>query len=155
MIFAPFLASFALKFGPQEYFALGVLGLSVVAGVAGKSLIKAFIAAALGVFVSTIGADPLFGIERFTFGSYFLYDGIDLVTALIGLYALSEILNRFYFRNKNLLENKGKNNLNISGKGLTFKEIKKSIKTLIKGSLIGVFIGALPGTGAPISSFMS
>lgn len=154
MIFAPFFADVALKFGPQEYFALGVLGLSVVAGVAGKSLIKAFIAAILGIFVSTIGADPLFGLERFTFGNYFLYDGIDLVTSLIGLYALSEIIKRFYFRNKNLLD-KRENPPKVSGVSLTLKEIKKSLKSLTKGGLIGVLIGALPGTGAPISSFMS
>lgn len=155
MIFAPVLAEFALKFGPQEYFALGLFGLSVVAGVAGKSLIKAFIAALLGIFVSTIGADPLLGVERFTFGSYFLYDGIDLVTALIGLYALYEVFNRFYFRKNNLLNKTKGNKVKVSGEGLTLKEAKGSSKTIAKGGLIGVIVGALPGTGAPISAFMS
>lgn len=155
MVFAPILADFALKFGPQEYFSLGIFGLSVVAGVAGKSLTKAFIAALLGVFVSTIGADPLMGVERFTFGSYFLYDGIDLVTSLIGLYALYEVFNRFYFRKDNLLNQLNGNKVKVSGEGLTFKEVKRSSKTLTKGGLIGVIVGALPGTGAPISAFMS
>lgn len=155
MIFAPILAKFALEFGPQEYFALGIFGLSVVAGVAGKSLIKALIAATLGIFVSTIGADPLFGAERFTFGNYFLYDGIDLVTSLIGLYALSEILNQFYFKKKNNLSNHDINKLKLTGEGLTFSEIRKSFKSIVKGGFIGVIVGALPGTGAPISAFMS
>jgi len=155
IIFSPILAKFALKFGPQEYFALGVFGLSVVAGVAGKSLTKAFIAAALGVFVSTIGSDPLFGAERFTFGSYFLYDGIDLVTSLIGLYALSEIFNQFYFSKKNRYVKFDRTVLKPSGEGLTLSETKKSLRSIIKGGLIGVGVGALPGTGAPISAFMS
>lgn len=154
MIFAPILSSFALRFGPQEYFALGLFGLSVVAGVAGKSLSKAFIAALLGVFVATIGADPLYGIERFTFGSYFLYDGIDLVTSLIGLYALSEILNRFYLKKSGVDKDMLKE-INLKGEGLTLREFKSSARTITKSGLIGTLLGALPGTGAPIAAFMS
>ncbi|WP_182199772.1 tripartite tricarboxylate transporter permease [Paraliobacillus salinarum] len=154
MLISPILAKVALKFGPAEYFALGIFGLSIVAGVAGKSLLKALIAATIGIFVSTIGADPLFGVERFTFGSYYLYEGIDLVTALIGLFALTEIFKRFQYPQQIDL-NKINGNLNNKNKGLNRTEIKKSLKTMSKGSVIGVLVGALPGTGAVISSFLS
>lgn len=154
VLFAPLLAKVALKFGPSEYFALGLFGLSIVAGVAGKSLTKALIAATLGIFVSTIGADPLFGVERFTFGNYYLYEGIDLVTALIGLFAVTEIFKRFQYPNQ-IDPSKIGGNLNNKGEGLNRREIKKAVKTLSKGSIIGVIVGALPGTGAVISSFLS
>src|SRR5690625_4530177 len=90
IVFAPMLSKLALRFGPSEYFALGIFGISVVAGVAGKSLSKALFAASVGIFISTIGTDPLNGIERFTFGSLYLSDGINLIAALIGLFAISE-----------------------------------------------------------------
>ncbi|MFZ4451541.1 tripartite tricarboxylate transporter permease [Salibacterium aidingense] len=154
MLFAPLLAKVALNFGPAEYFALGIFGLSVVAGVAGKSLLKALIAAAIGIFVSTIGADPLFGVERFTFGSYYLYEGIDLVTALIGLFALTEIFKRFQYPGQ-LSANKLGGSISNKGEGLNRKEAKGAVKTMSKGGGIGVLVGALPGTGAVIASFLS
>lgn len=152
IIFAPLLAKFAIAFGPSEYFALGILGLSVVAGVAGRSLIKALIVAVFGVFISTIGHDSLFGVERFTFGSYYIYDGIDLVIALIGLFAVSQILIRLYEHKKEKILTI---HTKVSGEGLKFSEIKKYSRSMTKGGLIGVFIGSLPGTGAVMSSFFS
>src|SRR5699024_4240705 len=151
ILFSPLIAKVALKFGPSEYFALGIFGLSVVAGIAGKSLNKALISAILGVFIALIGSDPLYGGERFTFGSHFLYAGIDLVTALIGLFAVSEILKKFYSKNEDQ-----ENKVNTpTGKGLSKTEFRKGFKTMVKGGGIGTLIGALPGTGAVISSFLS
>lgn len=149
-IFAPLLARVALQFGPAEYFALGIFGLSVVAGISGKSLLKGVIAAALGVFISTIGADPLYGIERFTFGNPYLYDGVNFIATLIGLFAVSEILQFFFRKNSADIAIK-----NVTGEGLSLHEIKRSLKTMFKGGLIGIIVGALPGTGAPIAAFLS
>lgn len=151
IIFSPLIAKIALQFGPSEYFALGIFGLSVVAGIAGNSLNKALIAASLGVFLSLIGTDPLYGAERFTFGSNFLYAGIDLVTALIGLFAVSELLKIFYAKDVEKKEAGGA----VIGKGITLKDLKNALKTMFKGGGIGTLVGALPGTGAIISSFLS
>ncbi|MBD2847086.1 tripartite tricarboxylate transporter permease [Paenibacillus sp. IB182496] len=152
VLFSPLLAKVALRFGPPEYFALGIFGISVVAGVAGKSLSKALIAASVGIFISTLGADPQNGIERFTFGSAYLSDGIDLIAALIGLFAVSGILHQFYMRHR---ASGAAAATQLSGQGLTWKEIRGSLKTMFKGGAIGSFIGALPGTGAVIASFLS
>ncbi|MFZ7104230.1 MAG: tripartite tricarboxylate transporter permease [Peptococcaceae bacterium] len=151
VIFAPLLGKVALGFGPSEYFALGLFGLSVVAAVAGKSLPKAVAAAALGILISTIGTDPLYGAERFTFGSFNLYTGIDLIPALIGLFAVSEILAQLAgkAREEKKMEHR------VEGQGLTPAEVKNSFKTILKGGAIGTFLGALPGTGAVIASFFS
>lgn len=149
-IFAPLLARVALQFGPAEYFALGIFGLSVVAGIAGKSLLKGVIAAAVGVFVSTIGTDPLYGVERFTFGNPYLYDGVNFIATLIGLFAVSEILQLFFRKNSAEIAVK-----NVTGESMNLQEIKRSLKTMFKGGIIGIIVGALPGTGAPIAAFLS
>ncbi|WP_088187329.1 tripartite tricarboxylate transporter permease [Desulfosporosinus sp. FKA] len=149
MFFAPLLGKVALAFGPSEYFALGLFGLSVVAAVAGKSLPKAVAVAALGIFISTIGSDPLMGTDRFIFGINDLSSGISQVPALTGLFAVSEIFNQLYKK-----KHVKKEARNVEGEGLTLVEVKKSSKTLIKSGIIGVIVGALPGTGSVIASFL-
>src|SRR3546814_15574383 len=89
---APLLADIALSFRPQEYFALTLFGLSMLASISGKSALRNLIAGAFGVLVSTVGIHLVTGTERFTFGMPVLYDGIDFVPVLIGLFAISELL---------------------------------------------------------------
>ncbi len=146
----PLLATVALRFSPAEYFALGVFGLSVVAGVAGSSLSRGFFVATLGVFLSMIGTDPMSGTERFTFGIPQLIDGVNLIAALIGLFAISEVLNQFLHVGHS---RQSLDKLN-SGSPLNLREIRTSGWTMIKSGAIGSFIGSLPGTGAVISSFL-
>src|SRR5699024_10106254 len=152
IVFAPIIANVAIKFGPSEYFALGIFGMSVIAGVAGKSLSKALFTASLGVFFSFIGTDPMMGVRRFTFDSCYLSDGIALIAALIGLFGISEIIIQSY--NSAQVE-KTFTNSKLAVIGLKSKEIKQSIKTIFKGGIIGTVVGALPGSGAVISSFLS
>ncbi|MFD2670938.1 tripartite tricarboxylate transporter permease [Marinicrinis sediminis] len=152
VLFAPLLSKVAMNFGPSEYFALGIFGLSVVASVAGKSLSKALFVAAIGVFISLIGRDPVTGVARFTFGSPYLEDGVPLVAALIGLFAISEVLKKFLSGHHSQQQNQ---KIEVTGEALTFKEFRRSFKTMIKGGFIGVFIGILPGSGAVIASFLS
>jgi putative tricarboxylic transport membrane protein len=152
VIFAPLLSKVALKFGPSEYFAIGLMGLSIVIGVAGKSISRAIISALLGLLLALVGTDPLTGAERFTFGNIFLSDGILSVPALVGLFAVTEILNQFV---KGGSKSGNKVMSGVMGPGLTWEEIRKSLKTMFKGGIIGVVIGALPGVGAVISSFFS
>ena len=89
---APLVASFALDFGPPEYTALAMLGILLVATISGGTKIKAIIAAAVGLFLATIGRDGFTGAERFTFGNLSLADGIDFVPIAMGLFGVGEIL---------------------------------------------------------------
>lgn len=150
LFIAPQLAKVALKFGSAEYFALAVFGLSVVIAV-NSSILKGIAAACIGMMIKTIGLDPIDGLDRFTFDSLDLSGGIELVPALIGLFAVSEIMRRI-----DDLRQTGKLSIPSStGERLTLDEFLPSLKTIIKSSFIGTFIGAVPGTGAVTSSFLS
>ena len=92
LLAAPQVAKIALKFGAPEYFMLAVFGMSVIAGVSGKSMLKGIISAMLGVFIASLGLDGFTGIFRFSFGSNFLMGGIPLLPALIGTIALEQII---------------------------------------------------------------
>src|SRR5699024_5132159 len=89
---APLLVSFAIEFGPAEYFALYALAFATIGGVTGGSLIKGFIAAGIGLLLGTVGIDTVSSVPRYTFEWYKLYSGIDFVVALVGLFAVSECL---------------------------------------------------------------
>jgi len=148
---SPPLASIALKFGPPEYFALAFFGLTVVATVSGKSLMKGLIAASLGILISFVGLDPVTGSPRLTFDTVTLQSGFTLIPALIGLFAMSEIM----IQAEEALKSKVAEAYAFTGESLTWKEFKRSLVTIIRGSLIGTFIGAVPGTGAAVAAFTS
>ncbi|WP_455595265.1 tripartite tricarboxylate transporter permease [Cloacibacillus porcorum] len=154
---SPIIAKFALKFSAPEYFAISVFGLSVVAVLCSDSLLKGVISALLGVLTATIGMDPINGISRYTGDTLILMTGISYVPALIGLFAISEV-----FRNAGaIIENPAALTHKDGGGGKisrilpTMEDIKYSIVTIFRSSLIGTFIGSLPGTGADIASFVS
>lgn len=92
LLAAPQVAKIALKFGAPEYFMLALFGMSVIAGVSGKSMMKGIISAMIGVFIALIGLDSFTGIYRFSFGSKFFMGGIPLLPALIGMIALEQII---------------------------------------------------------------
>ncbi len=148
MLAAPPLAGIALVFGPPEYFALMILGLAMLIYLAMASMLKALIMACVGVIAGTIGTDPIHGVERFTFGSYTLMDGLGLVPVLMGLFGISEVLLT--------LEQSAKIDVYKTriGKLLpTLEDWGKSIKAILRGTFIGFFIGILPGGTAVVSSF--
>lgn len=147
----PGLATFALKFGPPEYFALMLLGLCAVTGLAGKSMNKAFLSLLAGLLISMIGTDLVSGTERFTFGLSNLTDGIDFLVVAIGVFAIGEVLQTI-FEQKNGTAEK------IELKGSIYpskEELKRSAAPIARGSILGFFVGVLPGAGATIASFMS
>ena len=150
---SPFIAKMALKFGPCEYLALIILGLMVVGGISGDDICKGLIAAAFGLLVSMVGQDPGSGSRRLTFGSNNLLSGIPSVPLLIGMFALSEIL----IQAEKLGRSKAKIEIaKMEGdQRLPFKEFISYWKTILKGSLIGTYIGAIPGIGASVASFVS
>jgi putative tricarboxylic transport membrane protein len=148
MIAAPPLAGIALVFGPPEYFSLMILGLAMLIYLAMASMLKALMMACLGVILGTLGTDPIHGVERFTFGSYTLMDGLGLVPVLMGLFGISEVLLT--------VEQSAKVDVYKTriGKLLpTLEDWGKSVKAILRGTFIGFFIGILPGGTAVVSSF--
>ncbi|WP_232503686.1 tripartite tricarboxylate transporter permease [Thermotoga profunda] len=151
---APPLAKFALKFTNFEYFWLGIFGLSMAAVLSKGNTIKGLISASLGLLISTIGIDVTTGYPRFTFGNIELMDGVSFIPAMIGLFGLSEVLKRIQAGRKamELPAVNEKSKLNVR-EGLI--AMWKHKFTIIRGSLVGTFIGALPGAGADIAAWVS
>jgi len=147
---APQVASFALNFGPPEYFALALFGLTIISSVSGTSLSKGLVMAGLGMLVAMVGLDPVSGVPRLTFDSSALLSGIELVPALIGLFAIAEV---FRQTEKGLKRISVQTTLKKDKFGV--KDVKPYSKTIGKSSLIGSLIGAIPGTGGAIAAFIS
>lgn len=146
---APQLAVFALDFSAPEYFALGLFGLTIVASLSEGALLKGCISAALGLLIAMIGMDPLSGDMRMTFGSINLMSGVALVPALVGLYALSQVLVTL----ESILKGTTLSAAKISSKGINFSEFWLCKKALLLGSVIGTFVGIIPATGSGTASF--
>jgi putative tricarboxylic transport membrane protein len=152
MLIAPPLARFALRFAPPEYFALMVLGLAMVVFLAGESMVKALLAMLVGLWIATIGTDLFSGESRFTFGQAKLLGGVDFIAATVGVFAIGEVVAN--------LESKGGAELFKLSKGLknllpTLQDLKDCRFAFLNGSVIGFFVGALPGAGATVASFLS
>lgn len=144
------LSEVALKFGPAEYFSLMLLGLAAVSGLAGKSVTKALIMTVLGLLLATIGIDNVSGIARFTFEVPWLYQGIEFLTIAVGLFALGEVFKTILEKDEEGTKIAKINNLLPSK-----KEMKDSAGPIARGSILGFFVGILPGAGATLASFFS
>src|SRR6266540_3090251 len=130
ILLAPPLAAFAIKFGPPENFALLVLGLTMVGYLAGASMTRGLMMACLGLLLGTVGLDPIMGSQRFTYGVFKLSEGFEFILVAMGLFGI-----------RGLLPNR--------------EEWRASAAPIARGSLLGFFVGVLPGGGAIISSFIS
>ncbi|RLB27115.1 MAG: C4-dicarboxylate ABC transporter permease [Deltaproteobacteria bacterium] len=148
-LIAPQLAKVALQFGPSEYFALAVLGLSVVSSVGTRNELKALIAVLIGLFVATVGIDKISGFNRFTFGTTTLLSGISFIPAIIGLFAVAEVLNRI----REMREMAGIR-AKARAKLPSLKLINRLKGLLLRSASIGTFIGILPGVGATTGAFV-
>jgi putative tricarboxylic transport membrane protein len=151
---APTLAEFALSFGPPEYFALTLLGLTLVSYLATDSIWKALAVTVLGLLLGTVGLDPVRSSARFTFGTLNLQTGIDLVPMVMGLFGISEVFH--------LIEAKitGTPDKITVPKGLlavlpTREDWRNARRAIGQGTLVGFFVGLLPGGGATISSYVA
>ena len=142
---APLLATAAMSFGPAEYFALAVFALTVVATLSSGAMCKGLAAAFVGLFLSTVGIDPVSGDFRNTFDVPELFNGISLVPALVGLFAVSQVLLSLedVFLGKSGIVKEGK----LSNQGLTLREIWTNKFNLLRSSLLGTLIGIIPATG--------
>lgn len=144
------LSEIAIQFGPAEYFSLMILGLCAVSGLAGKSMTKALIMTVVGLLLATIGIDNVSGVARFTYNMPILYQGLEFLTVAVGLFALGEVF-------KTILEREQIDG-NIAKIGRitpTAQDLKDSAAPIARGSLLGFFIGVLPGAGATLASFFS
>ena len=150
-LITPLLADLAVKFGPREYLAISVFGLVVVVRVAGQSLAKGLLAGALGIFLTTWGLDELNGTERYTFGSYHLYEGLPLVPFLVGLFAMSEVMIGAERALKKIEFTQSSLTVKLPG----FKTLGKMKDVLLRSSLIGTIIGIIPGEGAAVGAFFA
>ncbi len=147
---APAIASMALKFSAQEYFAIGLFGLAVIAYVSTGAMLKGIISGALGVLVSTIGPDIITGYPRFTFENINLQSGIDTVPVLIGLFGLCEV-----FIAAEKLLTKVQVQQNIGRIIPTRADMRTIAPTILRCTPIGIFIGAVPAAGGTISSIVA
>lgn len=151
MTLAPVVSRFATRFGPSEYFALMLLGLTSIAGMTGKSAAKGFLAAFIGLFVSGIGIDLVFGTTKFVFGNVNLYSGIDFVPVAMGLFGIAEIVCNYTDNNLTV----DKESLKIKNLLPDRQEWKLSLPHIGRGTILGFIVGMLPGAGATIASFLS
>ncbi|MFB5664301.1 tripartite tricarboxylate transporter permease [Alteribacillus sp. HJP-4] len=149
MLFAPVLSSVAIVFGPPEYFALMVLGLTAIASLSDGSTIKALISAVLGIIAVTVGMDTQTGTTRFTFGNSNLLEGIDFLVVALGLFALAEVCNLIINRKQSTQDQKA-----IGSLKLTKKDLKDMSGPMSRQSFLGFILGVLPGAGATIASFI-
>ncbi|HZK67427.1 MAG TPA: tripartite tricarboxylate transporter permease [Chloroflexota bacterium] len=151
MLISPLVASFAIRFAPPEYFALMLLALTMVSGLATGSPLKGFISTFLGLLLSMVGLDAQTGAQRFVFDRVELLEGVDFITVAIGLFAISEvIISAGSF--KQVVQER----LQIKGQyWISWKELKQSFPAYLRGTILGFAIGALPGAGGTTSSFMS
>jgi len=153
ILVTPHLSSIALSFGEAEYFAMAMLGLSVCSGIGGGSLKKNALSAFAGLFLATWGIDQIAGHERFTFGLSGLLMGLTIVPAAIGMFAIGEVFEHL----TTISKKKGNKGYMPQGKvrvGLPpLKEILRMKWLFLRSSIVGTFLGTLPGVGATTASF--
>ncbi len=148
---APLLAKAAMSFGAPEYFAVAVFGLTVVSSLSTGNMLKGMISAFIGLFLATIGLDPITGDLRNTFDNPNLFSGLALVPVLVGLFAMSQVIVTVedVFRGVSL---KGGN---LSSKGLSLRDMKDNVVNFLRSSVIGTLIGIVPATGVSAATFMA
>lgn len=154
MFISPYLAAVTLKFTPVEYFAIAVFSLTIIASLSGNSLLNGLLAGFFGIALSMVGMAPVDGITRFTFGSFQLLSGFDIVVILIGVFAVTDIIMAGFGR-KHLADKMTKTTFQLKGFGITMKEFKNQFVNLIRSSLIGIGIGILPGIGGSTAGLLS
>nr|WP_067291303.1 tripartite tricarboxylate transporter permease [Marinobacterium profundum] len=150
VILAPILAKFALRFGPAEYFALFTLAFATLGGITGKNQVKTVVAACLGLMIATVGVDITTGNQRYTYDILELYEGVDFIIAIVGLFAISELL--FFIE---MHAGEGFKKVSLNKLNLSMKDIIQVLPTSLRGSVLGFIAGVLPGAGASLGSFLS
>jgi len=156
IIAAAQVAKIALSFGPPEFFTLGLFALTIIGLVSGTGLTRGLIAGSLGILLSMVGIDPIEGEVRMAFGIYELTGGLKFIALIIGAFAISEALVQV---EKSVLKKSAFNVLEISKNAddnrVTREDFKKVLPAMLRGTPLGIFIGAIPGIGSSVAAFLS
>lgn len=152
LFFAPVMAKWAFNFGAQEKFLMAAFGLTIIASLSTKSILKGLMMGCIGLLIACVGMDPVMGRARFTFGSTYLMGGITMIPAVIGLFSISQVFSSL----KNPIK------LNSEDDIVRYKAARFKLKdffcypiTYIWSSLIGLIIGIIPGTGGDVASYVA
>lgn len=151
---APQLANIALKFGPSEYFALMIFGLTIMASVSSSTLTKGLLSGFFGILISMVGLNPTLGTERFTFGVTRFLTGFSMMPVLIGLFAISEVFGQLERHSERKIA-EVPHTEKLGAVLPTWKEMKGLWKPILGSSVLGTIIGIIPATGGAIASFMA
>lgn len=150
---SPQLTKAALSFGPSEMFAITFLGLSILTSLDSKNVLRTLISGVLGLLLATIGQDPMYGVQRMTFGSKQFLSGIEMIPVLIGVFAITEVLKQTGEKKK-LNAKDGIGGGKINTEMPTWKEWMSIKWVILRSAVVGTIVGILPGAGATIASFM-
>ncbi len=150
ILIAPELAAIALRFGPAETACFALLGLTTMGALSGGSPFKGWLMGFLGLFIATIGLDPVTGVQRFTFGSVYLDGGVTLIPLLVGLFSISEVMRQIEnpVRASNV-------SMGLGASARAFGTVLTRGINYIRSSVTGVMVGVLPGVGGVTASFLS
>ena len=152
LVCASFITKLVAGFTSVEYFAMGILGISLIAGVSGTSLPKSIISGMLGLLMACVGMDAVTGVTRFSFGTSVLKYGIDMLPAMIALIALTQVVQKL--RDFKLAGGKLDDANKIDKEGLTGKERKGIIPAILRSSCVASILGAMPGVGGGVAQFL-
>lgn len=158
ILLAGFFASIALLIGPPEYFGIFLFSFALISGVTGRSLARGLIAACLGLFIGSIGLDPLVGVARFAFGSVEMTAGISFIALIIGLFAMSELFLFAEASVKARMAEEAQTLRALASAGnerLSLKELRSCGPTIARSTALGTCIGTIPGLGQDVAAFLS
>ena len=147
---APQIAKFGLRFGPPEFFALAIFGLTMIISISGSSLLRGAISALFGLIITTVGLDPLSGVPRFAFGNDNLLGGITFIPALIGLFGFAQV-----FRNIEKMEIVPQVKSKVGRILPSLREVRSLVPTMLKSGGMGTLTGSVPGLGADVAAFIA
>jgi putative tricarboxylic transport membrane protein len=149
-VLSPQVADVALRFRSPEFFALAVFGLAIIASVSGDSIVKGLISGLIGMLLATVGLDPVLGTHRFTFGTTALTAGLEFIAIMIGIFGVAEGLNRY---RKGIGEDPTTQEL--AGTIPSLEDLRSIRNVSIGSGIVGGFIGAIPGAGGDMASFVT
>ncbi|NGP45756.1 tripartite tricarboxylate transporter permease [Bacillaceae bacterium SIJ1] len=153
MFLAQPIARFALNFGAAEYFALAIFGLSMIISVSGSTIRKGLISGLIGLFIATVGLDPITSTPRFTFGSSELYDGISFIPIMIGVFGLGEVFYQLLLKRQQQMSTNVKKKV---GRVIPNRQERKEMrKPFVFSAILSPIIGAIPGAGGDIASIVT
>ena len=152
LFFAPAMAKWAFNFGAQEKFLMAAFGLTIIASLSTKSILKGLMMGCMGLLIACVGMDPVMGRARFTFGSTYLMGGITMIPAVIGLFSVSQVLGTL----KDSLKPANPDDVaQYKASRVHLKDFVRYPVTYLRSSIIGIIVGIVPGTGGDVSSYVA